>query len=258
MTDLSHQQRKRIFESSVARFEHGDREPMHAHAEHGQLKWPSTGLARVRTALGVFVVPPSRAVWIPAGRLHGGIYAGAVCENNLYVHKEYCDVLPEQCVVVVLSARLKQLMLAVAERVSDYGSEHGLAQDEASLAALAEEVRDAGVLPLEIGLPASSRLQPALDMLSRRPDDDGTLSEWARRLSMSPRTLGRLFQQDTGMSFGVWRKRARLLYALERLATGAEVAQVAAELGYSSDSAFIYMFRRELGTTPRRYYDETG
>ena len=46
----------------------------------------------------------------------------------------------------------------------------------------------------------------------------------------------------------------RLLAALERLATGVSVTNVALDLGYDSPSAFIAMFRRALGSTPKRYF----
>ena len=60
------------------------------------------------------------------------------------------------------------------------------------------------------------------------------------------------------MSFRSWRQQRRLLRALELLATGRSVTDVALELGYDNASAFIAMFRRCLGTTPARYLRETG
>jgi AraC-like DNA-binding protein len=57
-----------------------------------------------------------------------------------------------------------------------------------------------------------------------------------------------------GLSFGKWRQQVRLLRALERLAAGAAVTEVAFDLGYDSPSAFVTMFRRALGTTPGRYF----
>jgi len=46
----------------------------------------------------------------------------------------------------------------------------------------------------------------------------------------------------------------RLLSALERLAQGRPVTDVALDVGYDSPSAFISTFRQSLGTTPRRYF----
>ncbi len=51
---------------------------------------------------------------------------------------------------------------------------------------------------------------------------------------MSERTLNRHFQQQTGLSYGEWLRRARLLEALVRLAQGQPVLRVALDLGYGS------------------------
>ena len=68
------------------------------------------------------------------------------------------------------------------------------------------------------------------------------------------RTLERLFQSETGLSFGKWRQQLRLLYALRLLAAGRPVTAVAFDVGYESASAFIAMFKRTLGVTPHRYF----
>ncbi len=56
------------------------------------------------------------------------------------------------------------------------------------------------------------------------------------------------------MTFGQWRKQARLMRALPLLAAGESVTRVALDVGYDSTSAFISMFKSALGTTPGRYY----
>ena len=67
-------------------------------------------------------------------------------------------------------------------------------------------------------------------------------------------TLARLFRRETGLGFRAWRQQLRLLRALERIASGEAVTQLALELGYESPSAFIAMFRKSLGTSPTRYF----
>ena len=56
------------------------------------------------------------------------------------------------------------------------------------------------------------------------------------------------------MTFGRWRQQVRLLHALRRLAEGASVTTAALDVGYDSTSAFIAMFKRNLGTTPGGYF----
>jgi len=55
------------------------------------------------------------------------------------------------------------------------------------------------------------------------------------------------------MTFSKWRQQLRLLRAMQRLASGEKVTAAALEAGYNSTSAFISMFRKQLGTTPTRY-----
>jgi AraC-like DNA-binding protein len=76
----------------------------------------------------------------------------------------------------------------------------------------------------------------------------------ARDAGISGRTLNRIMTLETGLSYGRWRQRARLLAALVSLARGEPVLNVALDLGYDSPSAFTAMFRRELGDTPSRYF----
>lgn len=68
--------------------------------------------------------------------------------------------------------------------------------------------------------------------------------------------LARRFREETGLSLGQWLSRQLVLQALAMLGAEPSVNEIAAELGYSGASAFIAMFRRELGQTPARYLQE--
>jgi AraC-like DNA-binding protein len=85
-----------------------------------------------------------------------------------------------------------------------------------------------------------------------------TIDEWGARVGASNRTLSRLFRRETGMPFTRWRQQLHIGLALQRLARGELVTNIAADLGYESVSAFIPMFRRMLGTTPARYLEKAA
>jgi AraC-like DNA-binding protein len=70
------------------------------------------------------------------------------------------------------------------------------------------------------------------------------------------KTIQRLFVNETGMTFGQWRQQARLLRALELLAAGEKVIDVALALGYESPSAFATMFRKQFDQTPSQFFAE--
>ena len=101
---------------------------------------------------------------------------------------------------------------------------------------------------------ADPRIKTVTAALTAQPALNDTLRQWAPRVGASERTLARLFLKETGMTFGAWRQRLRLLTAVARLGEGDPVTSVAYDLGYESPSAFIAMFRKNLGRTPGRYF----
>jgi hypothetical protein len=66
-------------------------------------------------------------------------------------------------------------------------------------------------------------------------------------------TLARHFESEVGVNLREWRRRLRLFRSIEWLGAGRSVTDVAFELGYSSTSAFTYMFRHEMGYPPTRW-----
>jgi transcriptional regulator GlxA family with amidase domain len=101
-------------------------------------------------------------------------------------------------------------------------------------------------------LPTSDEplLRPVLTALEKNPADGRSLAQWAKQVHTTERTLERRCQQHLGLSFTDWRQRLRVVKALAMLETGHSVESIALDLGYSSASAFIAMFRRMTGTTP--------
>jgi AraC-like DNA-binding protein len=112
------------------------------------------------------------------------------------------------------------------------------------------------VLPLHLPMPKDRRLHQICEGLIARPDDTSTVAQWARRLDVTPKTVHRLFFRETGLTFGQWRQQARLLFALERLARGDRIIDVALDSGYASQSAFAAMFRKHFGTPPGAFYQK--
>jgi AraC-like DNA-binding protein len=159
--------------------------------------------------------------------------------------------LPDRCQVVDMPPLLRELILKAIALPALY--------DEASaegrlMQVILDQVETLEIAPLHLPLPRHPRLAPILDALLLHPQDDRDLDTWGRQLGASGRTLARLFQRETGMTFRAWRQQARLLAALSRLAAREPVSTVALDLGYDSLSAFIAMFRRATGTTPGRYF----
>jgi len=230
-------------------FADGHVTPRHHH-RRAQLIHAIAGTMRVTTQDGAWVVPPLRAVWLPPEQPHEVAMIGAVSMRTLYVEPQAASFMPDRCLVVEVAPLLRELILGAVEEPMVYPL-GGRADTIAAL--ILEELRRARELPLRVPLPAEPRLRALCLAMLDDLSQDGTLEDWAGRLGASGRTLARLFLRETGLSFGAWRRQARLAEAVARLTQGSSIAEIAAALGYESPSAFTAMFRRELGESPRRY-----
>jgi AraC-like DNA-binding protein len=121
---------------------------------------------------------------------------------------------------------------------------------------LLDEIAAAKVEDLHLPMPTDARLRAMVDLMMAAPSERGTLERWAKRAGLSERTLVRLMSRETGMSFGRWRQQLGIILAVQWLAGGASIQQVAADLGYESVPSFVTMFRKTLGTSPGRYMAE--
>ncbi|KAF1040280.1 MAG: HTH-type transcriptional regulator NimR [Herbaspirillum frisingense] len=220
----------------------------HHHAT-GQLIGLLSGLLSVRTHMGAWVLPTTRAVWIPPGHVHAARSHGPFDGWAVYVSPRACAGLPPQPCVIATTGLLREAVLRAAE--------WEIAPLEARQQRLAQVILDEiGAAPADtfmLPMPGDARLQRIAGALVDRPEDDRTLEAWAAWAHVAPRTLSRRFVEETGFSFTAWRQRARLLRALELLAAGRPVTSIALELGYDNASAFIALFKRTFGTTPGRY-----
>jgi AraC-like DNA-binding protein len=224
--------------------------PAARHAR-AQLIYASRGVMSVNAPQGAWVVPSQRAVWVPPGVPHWTRAASALSMRTLYIDPTAMDGLPRECCVVTVSPLLREL-IGEAVRLPPLYNEGGPAGR--LIAVLLDRLRTLPAAPLHLPLPTDERLVRVTGALRADPADARSLAEWGRTAGASSRTLARLFQRETGLSFRAWRQQVRLLAALERLAAGESVTGVALELGYETPSAFVAMFRRALGVSPGRYF----
>jgi AraC-like DNA-binding protein len=228
--------------------------PSHTHEWH-QLIYGSIGVMTVTTAKGTWVIPPHRAVWVPAGVEHAIELSGSVLMQSLYLAADVSAALPAECCAVNVSPLLRELIAHIA---TPEFPERPPAVRARLLGVLLDQLEVLPTIPLQLPLPRDPRAVRVAEWLREHPDAPGLLKQMARRSGASVRTVERLFQLETGMTFGKWRQQLRLLHALRQLATGRPVTAVALEVGYDSPSAFIAMFRAALGMTPTRYFATPG
>ncbi len=85
------------------------------------------------------------------------------------------------------------------------------------------------------------------------------VDQLARRLAMSGRSVARLARTHVGMGPGAMIRRRRLQEAAARVRedSGADLASIAADLGFADHAHLTREFRRVLGFTPSGYRDES-
>lgn len=221
----------------------------HTH-DWDQLVHAVEGVLEVRTAAGVWIVPPERAVWVPSGVPHAVECVGRVAMRTLYFPSGSVPSLGRQCCVVRVSALLRELVL---HAIVEAPLVPALAAHERLRGVIFDQLAELPELPLELRWPRDARATLVAKRLARDPASTASLSLLARGSGASLRTLERLFRAETGLPLGKWRCQVRLHAALRLLAAGRAVTEVAFDVGYESPSAFIAMFRRELGVTPGKY-----
>jgi AraC-like DNA-binding protein len=222
----------------------GHRIPPHSPAQHQRVH-AARGVMRVASEGAAWVVPPGRAIWMPAGRVHAIRCTTAVALRTVYMASPGSTVRTD-CRVCAVGPLLREVVVRLAERPEACANPH-------LHALLFEELADTAELPLALPEPQDPRLRRMTQALADCPDDRRTVAAWARALGLSERNLIRRFAHETGMTVRAWRRQARLLAALEALAAGRPVTSVAAEVGYDSPSAFVAAFHASLGETPGRY-----
>ena len=205
----------------------------------------------VQTTNGLFVVPPLRAVWIPAGVAHSIAMSGRVSLRTLYFLPGLIRHLPAICVVLHVSPLLKELMLHACE--FQY-LRRDIPIQRRVIDMIIDQLNTARAAPLQLPHPRDPRVLRIATNLLADPSQQGTLQQLCEEVGASKRTAQRLFIAETNMSFAKWRQQLRLLHALQSLAAGQKVASAAHAAGYNSTSAFIAMFRKQLGATPAHYF----
>jgi AraC-like DNA-binding protein len=216
----------------------------------GQINRISLGILELQLPDRTLAAPAEYLVWIPADVAHAAHIRQALDYVSVYVAPALAAQLPPQPCLIPQTPLLRALLDDFCQRgVTAMVDEWDTLQAQL----LVQRMVQAGSLGDYLPDSHDRLLRPVLQALRAQPGDNTTLASWAARVHSTERTLARRFQRLLGMSFAAWRNRVRLLQALAWLKAGRTVADIAAELGYATPSAFIAMFSRHTGMTPERY-----
>jgi len=234
----------------------------HSHA-WAQVAFSTTGVVQLTAADHTYIVPPSRAVWIPPGVEHVVTVVEDAELRTLYLHQHAPNVGPaglttkaaagrdwQRCRVIEVSALMRELVQQLQADPAAPASE----RERCVAALLQDELCRARVVPLGVGLPADKRLRALCEAVLDDPARHATLQSLALEAGASVRTVSRLFRQQLGTTFAEWRQQVLLAKALSMAARKRPMSHIASELGYASASAFTAMVRRSVGVPPSRFF----
>jgi AraC-like DNA-binding protein len=220
----------------------------HSHPR-AQLLYATAGLMVATTVDGTWVVPAGHALLIPHGVVHDVAMHGAVAMRTAYLAVTALAAPLSGCRVLRVSALLDAALVALTDEPVLYDT----AGRGGHLAALVlDELTRAPDTPFALPLPRDARLRRLCHRLIEDPSLAFDIDAWADQIGVSRRTLTRRSRNETGLSFGAWRRRVRLLAAMTQQAQVGSTSKIAAAVGYTSSRAFQTMARRTMGASVRR------
>lgn len=214
----------------------------HSHLAH-ELLWAQEGTLTAQIEGQIFTVSEGYGLWIPAKMLHGGRLTAHIKLYSAFFAPERTTTEFRVPTVIRMEPLLESLLIHLSRREL---SQEARARAEA----VVFDVLKPSAHQLALRLPDDPRISGIANQLLANPADNRPLEQWAVDTGISARTITRAYREATGLSFAQWRQAVKVHRALELLAAGEGVQDVADLLGYAQPSTFIDAFRRIMGSTP--------
>lgn len=235
--------------SFSARFSPGHEIQRHAHS-WSQLVFASEGVIAVEAQNACWIVPTNRAIWVPAGFEHSIKMHGRVFLQTVYLESHPRLPIELDCGAYEVPPLLRELIVSVCQ----LGIIRGDTEEQRNLIEfLVFQIKKLRPFPLLIPMPQDQRARRLARQLMDRPGIEKSLPEICADSGTSLRTMQRVFSEELGLSLSRWRNQVKMVHAVELLANGKTITQIAHELGFESMSAFIFTFRRHFGISPGQY-----
>ncbi len=233
-------------------YTHQQAQAWHSHAT-AQLTYCSSGAVTIHTAEASWTLPPYRALWIPSGLTHQTHAQAGTQTHNLYL----ADAGEKKCIETLCPLLITCLVHQLVTELDDLPQHQR--RNLLILALLFNELSQAQSAQVSC-LPVAKepRLLAITGTLLQQPGNNATLESLSNQAGITPRTLSRLFRQETGLSFAQWRQQLTITTTINQLSQGMAVEEIASQLGYCNGSALIAMFSKALGLTPQRYFAFQG
>ena len=223
--------------------------PLHKH-KRGQLYFIQKGVIAIVTTQGRYIAAPNQGVWVPAEQEHEVIAKTDTQLIHFYLAPEQCVDTPVHCVTIKASSFFSAMAVEASTIPNTYPWE---GSDGRLLRLIRDRISQADLLDTFLPYPQDDRLKLIVDRLQKHPAIKTDLVAWGKFVNASSRTLTRRFKIETGMTYSDWRQSLNIQIAIKHIVLGDSINDIAKMLGYESSSAFIFMFKKQLGVTPNNY-----
>ncbi len=229
--------------------------PWHSHKIRHQLLYPIGGVLHVITESARLLLPARHGALIPAGTWHRLESSSATMMlRTIYFERREDDPLVFGQLQMFPVDNLGQEIIAYTSRWQKRVPESRLEYQVVNTLRLLVEEWCREKLQLRLPSTQHSRLNLIVDDIHDHLELPLFIKEVAAGHGYSVRTFIRLFDRELGMSFGQYKKIARIIRATELLSeSGRTVTEVISNVGYESQSSFTRSFKTFLGVTPGEY-----
>jgi len=247
---------KGIHTSSLEAFAYLDsdqniRYDWHAHALH-QLMYAFSGTLRLEAENGIYLLPPQRAAWIPAGVRHRttlhNVLSGSVFFTPSLVRSEQASVR------IISAAPIVREMVQYALRwPPDREPDNGLADSFFKTLGLlcVEWIKEE--VPFRLPAAKTRQITAAMEYTLNNLES-ASFEAAAGAAALSPRQFRRRFLSESSITWRQFHHQAQMLRAMELLVLPqTTVTDVAYAVGFSSLSAFAKSFSRFTGQSPNEF-----
>ncbi|WP_219702780.1 AraC family transcriptional regulator [Marinomonas lutimaris] len=224
-------------------------EDLHAHPWH-QVLFPISGLLQSTIENKSIIVPHNGMLFIPANAIHKSVSVSKTQFLAVYLNPKSRVNYGDEAKSCLVTPFLKELIVLLVEQ----GLDNHMEQITTNLLnVLQDQIAIAESYEIPLLIPSDRRLMTIFMELNQQPDLPFTLAEWAIKVGASPRTLTRLCAKEFNQSFAMWRQNIRLVLSLQLLEKSLSIQNIALDLGYQSDSAYIHAFKGLFAQTPSQY-----
>ncbi|MEL7128453.1 MAG: helix-turn-helix transcriptional regulator [Pseudomonadota bacterium] len=219
-------------------------------AEHShpwpQLLYTQRGAVRAELNGYAWIIPPRRALWIPAHEPHALFMSSELELRTLYFRPGLLDH-PTKHVAFNVTGLLHEAIV----RVCDSGwLDDRQEVDRALSTIILKELNVAPPAGHSLVLPVDRKARQLANVLLADVERKLSLEEACSMVGISRRTAERKFRNQAGLSPAQWVRRARLSDSLIQIAGGATIEQASITAGYQSRSSFSEAFKKVFGFPP--------